>query len=64
MRQSFAMESVGVTSKPRQNLLDVKAVEHLQQTATLKDGRSYVGLPSYDNTLTRQKGVKNNGTFS
>ncbi|KAL0842122.1 hypothetical protein ABMA28_014300 [Loxostege sticticalis] len=78
MRRSFSIESMGISSKPRQNVLDVQANDQLQQTATLKDGRWYVGLPwkgtfgempnSYDNALSRLKGVerkmKSNQSFS
>lgn len=67
VRRSFTVESMGVSSKPRQNSEDLRASEHLERTAKLQDGRWHVGLPwkdincnmteSYGNALTRLNGV-------
>ncbi|CAG9134627.1 unnamed protein product [Plutella xylostella] len=45
VRRSFTIESMGVSQKPRQNSLDVQAVNHLDQNSVLLNGRWYVGLP-------------------
>lgn len=69
VRRYFSMESMGVSaSKPRQNSEDQRAKHHLEQTATLIDGRWQVGLPWKDNNcvmpdslstaMTRLKGVE------
>ncbi|XP_048481522.1 uncharacterized protein LOC125489539 [Plutella xylostella] len=45
VRRSFTIESMGVSQKPRQNSLDVQAVNHLDRNSVLLNGRWYVGLP-------------------
>ncbi|KAJ0179062.1 hypothetical protein K1T71_005837, partial [Dendrolimus kikuchii] len=52
VRQSFSIEAMGVSRKPRQNSEHVKAIEHLERTSMLKDGRWHVGLPWKDSSLT------------
>lgn len=69
VRRYFSMESMGVSaSKPRQNSEDERARQHLEQTATLIDGRWQVGLPWKDKNcvmpdslpmaMTRLRGVE------
>ncbi|KAG6454162.1 hypothetical protein O3G_MSEX008510 [Manduca sexta] len=48
VRKSFTIESMGISGTPRQNLDDLRALEHLEQTAKLIDGRWHVGLPWKD----------------
>lgn len=48
IRQSYSLESLGVSNKPRQNADDVRAWEHLERSSKLIDGRWYVGLPWKD----------------
>ncbi|KAG6456300.1 hypothetical protein O3G_MSEX009634 [Manduca sexta] len=70
VRRSFTIDAMGITptsSSPRQNSENIKAIEHLERTSVLKDGRWYVGLPwkditckmpeSYNNAYNRLKGV-------
>lgn len=67
VRRSFTIESLGITCHPRQNSEDLRAREHLEQTAQLIDGRWHVGLPwkdvncnttdSYNTAEMRLKGV-------
>lgn len=68
VRRSFAFESMSFGSKPRENHNEVRAVEHLDRTSTLVDGRWYVGLPwkdehcimpdSFPHALSRLKAVE------
>ncbi|XP_063386121.1 uncharacterized protein LOC134672147 [Cydia fagiglandana] len=68
VRRAFEVDSVGVAGKPRQNKDDVRAVEHLERTAQLINGRWRVGLPWKDpdcsmpdtlpHALNRLKGVE------
>ncbi|KAJ0172803.1 hypothetical protein K1T71_011942 [Dendrolimus kikuchii] len=51
VRQSFSIEAMGVSGKPRQNSEHVKAIKHLERTSMLKDGRWHVGLPWKDSSL-------------
>lgn len=48
VRKSFTIESMGISGKPRQNFDDLRALEHLEQTAKLIDGQWHVGLPWKD----------------
>lgn len=48
VRNSFTIESMGVSSKPRQNAEDVRATEQLEKSAVLEEGRWHVGLPWRD----------------
>ncbi|KAI5633558.1 hypothetical protein NE865_13717 [Phthorimaea operculella] len=70
VRRSFAIDSMGVsTSKPRQNVEDQRALDYLEQTSELVDGKWHVGLPWKDANcvmpdtrpmaLMRLKGVEN-----
>ncbi|XP_039762487.1 uncharacterized protein LOC120635535 [Pararge aegeria] len=45
VRRSFAIDSLGVTAKPRGNSDDIRAQAHLEKTCKLIQGRWYVGLP-------------------
>ncbi|XP_063547081.1 uncharacterized protein LOC134754673 [Cydia strobilella] len=68
VRRAFELDSAGVAGKPRQNKDDVRAVEHLERTAQLINGRWRVGLPWKDpdclmpdtlpHALKRLKGVE------
>ncbi|XP_037292561.1 uncharacterized protein LOC119188794 [Manduca sexta] len=50
VRRYFSIESMGVSSsKPRQNVEDLCAWKHLENTSTLIDGKWQVGLPWKDN---------------
>ncbi|KAJ0170872.1 hypothetical protein K1T71_013644 [Dendrolimus kikuchii] len=78
MRHSFAIDALGISSKPRQNREERQAIEQLESTAKLIDRRWFVGLPwkntnikmpdSYDNALIRLRGIekkmKNNVGFA
>ncbi|XP_073949058.1 uncharacterized protein [Choristoneura fumiferana] len=48
VRRAFALDAAGVTSRPRQNADDARAVEQLERSAELVDGRWRVGLPWKD----------------
>lgn len=48
VRRSFALDTLGISGKPRQNANDVRAEAHLQKTAELIDGCWHVGLPWKD----------------
>ncbi|CAB3228699.1 unnamed protein product [Arctia plantaginis] len=48
VRKSFSIEHMGISGTPRRNSNDLRALEHLEQTAKLIDSRWYVGLPWKD----------------
>lgn len=68
VRRAFTLEAMGVAGKPRVNIDDARAVEQLEQTVQLIDGRWHVGLPwrnpdctmpdTYCNALKRLEGVE------
>ncbi|XP_047988174.1 uncharacterized protein LOC125227843 [Leguminivora glycinivorella] len=68
VRRSFTYDSLGVTSKPRENYNDVCVVKKLDKTSKLVNGRWYVGLPwkneqcelpdSFPHATSRLKGVE------
>ncbi|XP_047991945.1 uncharacterized protein LOC125230728 [Leguminivora glycinivorella] len=68
VRRSFAIDSLGVAGKPRENVDDVKAQEMLDKSAVLINGRWSVGLPwkdphvslpdSYPSAFKRLQGVE------
>jgi hypothetical protein len=68
VRRAFELDSMGVSGKPRQNRDDVQAVEHLERTAHLVEGRWRVGLPwknpdclmpdTFPSALKRLKGIE------
>lgn len=68
VRRSFALDSMGVCGKPRQNKNDLLAVATLEKTAELIDGHWWVGLPwknedcrmpdSYQTALKRLKSIE------
>ncbi|KAL0879437.1 hypothetical protein ABMA27_003188 [Loxostege sticticalis] len=45
VRRSFSIDVLGVSGKPRQNKDEVRAVDLLENSAQLIDGRWHVGLP-------------------
>ncbi|KAL0859992.1 hypothetical protein ABMA27_010307 [Loxostege sticticalis] len=45
VRRSFSIDALGVSGKPRQNKDEVRAVDLLENSAQLIDGRWHVGLP-------------------
>ncbi|XP_073948707.1 uncharacterized protein [Choristoneura fumiferana] len=45
VRNSFALEAIGVTTKPRQNKSELRAMAILDETAKLHNGQWEVGLP-------------------
>ncbi|KAL0821975.1 hypothetical protein ABMA28_005363 [Loxostege sticticalis] len=67
VRSFFSLEALGIMNKPRKNKDDLRAIEILDSTCSLKDGRWTVGLPwksdvtampdSYDNAYTRLKSI-------
>ncbi|KAJ0169567.1 hypothetical protein K1T71_014752 [Dendrolimus kikuchii] len=59
VRQSFSIEAMGVSRKPRQNSEHVKAIEHLERTSMLKDARWHVGLPWKDSSCKMPESFKN-----
>ncbi|XP_060801917.1 uncharacterized protein LOC132902105 [Amyelois transitella] len=68
VRQSFALESIGICTKPRQSPEDLRAVNILDKTSQMFDDQWYVGLPwkyddvvlpeSYPQALSRLKMVE------
>nr|XP_049705396.1 uncharacterized protein LOC126056460 [Helicoverpa armigera] len=68
VRRSFAVDALGVCSKPPQNLDEVRAIAQLERSAELVDGRWVIGLPwkdesrimpdSHPNALKRLKGIE------
>ncbi|CAH2101774.1 unnamed protein product [Euphydryas editha] len=48
VKKSFTIEFMGISGTPRQNADDLRALEHLEQTAKLIDGQWHVGLPWKD----------------
>lgn len=69
VRRYFSIDSMGVSSKPRENSEDLRAIECLERTSSLtKEGRWQVGLPwknenckmpdSYFTALSRLRGVE------
>ncbi|XP_063827161.1 uncharacterized protein LOC135076671 [Ostrinia nubilalis] len=68
VRRAFTLEAMGVAGKPRVNADDARAVEQLERTAQLIDGRWHVGLPwndpnctmpdTYHSALKRLEGVE------
>ncbi|XP_063548089.1 uncharacterized protein LOC134755462 [Cydia strobilella] len=48
VRRNFAVDSMGISTKPRLNSEDERARELLEQTSTLVDGKWHVGLPWKD----------------
>ncbi|XP_061729022.1 uncharacterized protein LOC133533949 [Cydia pomonella] len=68
VQRGFALDALGISGKPRQNVDDVRAVEQLERTARLVDGRWQVGLPwkdpnctmpdSFPSALNRLKGIE------
>ncbi|CAH2210079.1 jg21451, partial [Pararge aegeria aegeria] len=68
VRRSFAIDSLGVTAKPRGNSDDLRAQAHLEKTCKLIQGRWYVGLPwrdsnakmpnSFTYAMSRLKGIE------
>lgn len=68
VRQSFAVDALGVSGKPRQNINETRAVELLEKSVELVNGRWHVCLPwkneactmpdTYPNALKRLKGIE------
>lgn len=68
VRQSFSLESMGVSGKPRCNRDEVIALEHLERTAVKVNDRWHVGLPwkeaecampdTFPGTFKRLQGVE------
>lgn len=68
IRMSFTIESMGISMKPRQHPEDLQAIQYLENTSVLKNGRWHVGLPwkdknckmpnSYPNAAVRLKGIE------
>ncbi|XP_073954216.1 uncharacterized protein [Choristoneura fumiferana] len=68
VRRNFAVDSIGISIKPRLNCEDERARELLEQTSTLVDGKWYVGLPwkeensvmpdSFPHAMSRLKNVE------
>ncbi|CAH0730951.1 unnamed protein product, partial [Brenthis ino] len=49
IRISFTIESMGISMRPRKNPEDLQAIQYLEKTSVLKNGRWHVGLPWKDN---------------
>ncbi|CAH0730256.1 unnamed protein product, partial [Brenthis ino] len=52
VKRSFTIEFMGISEKPRRNADDLRALEHLEQTAKLIDGQWHVGCPPESETPT------------